>query len=72
MGYHHIWTNQELPRSHRSIALGVILRSMGRWLPGYSRRNPEIDVSMISNLSHLYRLSAPKGWRRWIQRLGIF
>jgi len=70
MGYPKIWVDQTLPKNHRSIAFGVIFRSMGGWLPGYSRRNPEIEVSMISNLSNLYRISYARGWRRWIQRLG--
>ena len=72
MGYHKVWVKSALPENHRSIALGVIFQGMGRWLPGYSRRNPEIEVSMISNLSRVARLAPRRGWRGWIQRLGIF
>jgi len=72
MGYHHILGQSNLLRSHHSIGLSMIFRSMGRWLPGYSRRNPEIEVSMISNLSRMYRAPSARGWRRWTLRLGKF
>jgi hypothetical protein len=72
MGYYHLLFKKDLPKNHRSIALGVILQGMGKWLPGYNWRNPEIEVGMISSLSCAYRLTQPRGWRKWIQRMGIF
>ena len=72
MGYHNTLIKSELPKNQRSIACGVILQGMGKWLPGYNRRNPEIEVSLISNLSNVYRSPSPRGWRRWFQHLRIF
>ena len=68
MGYHHLWGSEKISESHKIIALERILRGMGRWLPGYNRRTPEIEVTMISNYSRIYQPVLSRGWRRWVQR----
>ena len=72
MGFHHILGKKSIPSTHRSIALGVIVRGMGNWLPGNNRKNSEINVSLISNVSRAYGFLPRSGWRSWIHKLGIF
>jgi len=72
MGFYPILSKYQLPKNHRSIALGVIVRGMGNWLPGHNRKNPEIHVSMISNISRVYGSVPRTSWRHWMQKFGIF
>ena len=72
MGYRSILWKDGLPKNHKSIALGIIYQGMGRWLPGYGRKNPWVEVSVISNFSRVYRRKPAGSWRGWVRRLGIF
>ena len=71
MGFHNIWGKAEIPKGHSKIASRVIFQSMTRGQIAFGRKNTEIRVSVIGNLSKVYH-STRKGWlTRWIHKLGL-
>lgn len=76
MGYHHSARPPDGAASLREVAMAVLEKNLGAWHRGYSRRNPEIPVEMISSFSRSGLFSSRPGIPGWRQRLrrwlGVF
>lgn len=67
MGLYYIWKKETFSSSLGRVASSVLESSLGGWRCGYSRRNPEIHVEMISQIGRRDRhISRPT---HWVQRL---
>lgn len=51
----------------------TMAKNLGGWMPGYSRRNPEIHVQMISNVTRSlipFNRVEPYQQKSWFQKAG--
>lgn len=68
MGFYHQAKRAMHPLKLSQVAVAVLESNLGVWHAGYSRKNPEIQVAMITQITRpLRRPSLPKFWFR---RLG--
>lgn len=74
MGFYNIWRKEAFSSSLGKVPSTVLGNSLGVWHSGYSRKNPEIHVEMISQIARPSRgFSRPVGWfRRMRGWLGLF
>jgi hypothetical protein len=67
MGFFHPWKREiHFPKAS-PVAFAVLESNLGVWHAGYSRKNPEIRVEMITQISR--NLRAPSRPTVWFKRL---
>ena len=74
MGFYHIWKREAFTSSLGKVASSVLESNLGGWRSGYSRKNPEIHVEMISQIGRPSRLvSRPTHWLQRVRSwFGLF
>jgi len=74
MGIYHIWKRDVFTSSLGKVGSSVLESNLGGWRSGYSRRNPEIRVEMISQIGRPNRrVSRPTHWLQRVRSwLGLF
>ncbi|MEY2852420.1 MAG: hypothetical protein RL549_1119, partial [Verrucomicrobiota bacterium] len=73
VGIYRILQDQLEIHTTRGVAKEVMGRSLGGWTPGHSRRNPMVQVRMISNVSRVFvpaRRSFSYRGGNWVRRVG--
>lgn len=72
MGFRIIWGKASTLSTHRAIASDRIFQSMNRGQVVSAKKAPEIQASVISSFSKMYRITRGHWWTRWIQKIGLF
>lgn len=68
MGFYNPRKRDFIPSQSSQVAFSVLESSLGVWHDGYSRRNPEIHVEMITQITRNIR--QPSRLWVWLKRLG--
>lgn len=68
MGFYHIWKKASAPPVLGRVATTVLGKSLGDWHSGYTRKNPEVHVEVISQIVRPVRgFSRPPHWFRRVR-----